>query len=58
MKRYYVKPEMEIEGMLTEEFIAVSLTPEGSEGDGGSDVVIGDPTDPDWGSDFSRLLDF
>lgn len=58
MKKIYLEPEIEIvELHMSSPFLSGSIgDAEGGDGDGGvTPTDGGDPTDPDWGSDYSRL---
>ena len=54
MKKIYLEPEIEIvELQMCSPLLSGSNgAAEGGDGDGGTTTPEGDPTDPDWGSDY------
>ena len=53
MKKIYLEPEVEIVNFKMRGFLCISNgAAEGGDGDGGTTTQEGDPTNPDWGSDY------
>lgn len=53
MRKIYIEPEIEIvELHMGAALLSGSTGAEGGDGDGGTTPQQGDPTDPDWGSDY------